>query len=288
MAVAGGATGGDQRMWEEGKAMKKIKWVWVAAALICAAGLPCSRAYAAGGVITRTGSATPLKCKSIVWVEASRQYMVETVEGVTLSVPKTAVTRMSVDKPAGFDDAVKLVEARQFAQAIPSLERIAADYRMLVWDVQAKKLLLRCYLGDNNTAKVMVTVEEMLKTTSRAEMPADLMTSYWKALRASNRGETLGAELQSAIASGSADMAAAAYLLRGDVNRDTGRKSEALSDYLKVAQLFQQVKGTRPEALFKAAELLEDIKDPRAEDLRKQLREEFKDNEFTAKLAPPK
>lgn len=268
--------------------MKWNKWTWVVGALICAAGLPDSRAYAAGGVITRTGSATPLKCKSIVWVEANRQYVVETFEGVTLAVPKTTVTRMAVDKPAGFDDAVKLVEARQYAQAVPGLDRIAADYRMLAWDVQAKKLLLRCYLGDNNTAKVMVTVEEMLKTTPRSEMPADLMASYWKALRASNRDDTLGTELQSAIAEGSAEMAAAAYLLRGDVNRDAARKSEALSDYLKVAQLFQQVKGTRPEALFKAAELLEDIKDPRAEELRKQLREEFKDNEFTAKLAPPK
>ena len=260
------------------------------AGYVVVAGLAAESVRAAGGVIVRADSSTPLQCKSITWNEANRQYVVETAEGASVTLPKANVARMRVDKPEAFDNAAQQVEARQYAQAVPTLERIASDYRMLLWDVQAKKLLLRCYLGDNNAAKVTMMVEDMLKTTPRSEMPAELMLSYWKGLRAVNREDTLKKEIEGAIASGSAEMAAAAYLMRGDASRASGRKSDALTDYLKVVLLLQQVKSVRPEALFKAAELLDELKkdDPRAEDLRKQLREEFKDSEFAAKLPPPK
>lgn len=255
-----------------------------------AAGLVTMLAGGAGAVqgILNRADASPLTCKSIVWNDATKQYTVETSEGVTVSIPKEKVTRVRIEKPADMDQAAKLVEARQFAQAVPLLEKIAADYRMLLWDVQARKLLLRAYMGDNNTARIMQTVEDMLKTASRADLPADVLLAYWKALQKAGRADTLQKELDSSIAEGTLDVSAAAYVMRANMSRDAGKKNEALNDYLKVVLLAQQVKEVQPEALFKAAELLEEIKDPRAEDLRKQLRAEFKDNEYTSKLPLPK
>lgn len=258
-----------------------------ALALACAVALPGGAAMAAQGVITRADTA-PLACKSIVWSDSTKQYTVETADGVSLSIPKERITRMRIEKPADFDRAAQLVEARQFAQAVPLLEKIAAEYRMLMWDVQAKKLLLRAYMGDNNNARIMLTVEDMLKTTTRAELPPDVLLAYWKALQASNRADTLLKELESGIAEGSLEVGAAAYLMRANLSRDAGKKADALTDYLKVVLLAQQVKELRPEALFKAAELLEESKDPRAEDLRKQLKSEFPGNEYTTKLPLPK
>jgi hypothetical protein len=43
------------------------------------------------------------------------------------------------------------------------------------------------------------------------------------------------------------------------------------------------VKAAQPEALFKAAEVLDELRDPRADQLRKQLVGEYPTSEFAAK-----
>ena len=57
---------------------------------------------------------------------------------------------------------------------------------------------------------------------------------------------------------------AAAVLMRAEMYRGQSQKEEALIDYLKVAVLFEDVAATHPEALFKAAEVLDEMRDPRA------------------------
>jgi hypothetical protein len=41
----------------------------------------------------------------------------------------------------------------------------------------------------------------------------------------------------------------------------------------------------QPEALFKAAEILEEMRDPRADEMKKKLVQEYKDSEYAAKLS---
>ncbi|EFK97486.1 hypothetical protein LDC_0474, partial [sediment metagenome] len=72
---------------------------------------------------------------------------------------------------------------------------------------------------------------------------------------------------------------------RGNMNRQVGQKEAATLDYLRVVVLYENVKSVQPEALCKAAEMLEELRDARAETLRKKLVQEYKDSEWAAKLS---
>ena len=73
-------------------------------------------------------------------------------------------------------------------------------------------------------------------------------------------------------------------MMRANMNRQTGLKEAAFLDYMRVVTLYKDVKGLPPEALYKAAEILEETRDPRADQLRKRLAAEYRDSEWAAKL----
>jgi hypothetical protein len=73
--------------------------------------------------------------------------------------------------------------------------------------------------------------------------------------------------------------------MRGNMNRESGQKEVALLDYLRVVILFENIREVQPEALYKAAEILEELRDPRADELRKKLVQEYKDSDYAAKLS---
>ncbi len=64
-----------------------------------------------------------------------------------------------------------------------------------------------------------------------------------------------------------------------------GQKNEALLDYLRTVILYEKEASVRPEALFKAAGLLEELRDPRAAELRKKLAEEYPNSPYVKKGA---
>ena len=95
---------------------------------------------------------------------------------------------------------------------------------------------------------------------------------------------SLKKELDEVIATGPRDMASIALLARGDMLLAQGQKQDALYDYLRVRVLYQNVAELQPEALFKAAQMLEELRDPRAADLRKTLVTEYRDSEYAKRV----
>ncbi len=226
-----------------------------------------------------------LKARSIQWREGEKAYRVETMEGPVLPIPKAQVQRLDIKKPADWDKAVAMVEAKQFAAAIPVLDSIATSYRMLNWDGEARKMLAKAYLGQNEPKKAADALESYMSSMPKAGIPVDLTRTYWSVLLQAGRGAALKKELDEVVAGGSRPMVAAAMMMRGNMSRDGGQKEAALLDYLRVVILFDNIKEVQPEALFKAAEILEDLRDPRADELRKKLVQEYKDSEYAAKLS---
>ena len=107
-------------------------------------------------------------------------------------------------------------------------------------------------------------------------MPAEriglgIRRRYWESLKGAEQYVQLKKELEDQIASGLRDSAALAQLLRGDMFLAQGQKNEALLDYLRTVVLYEQVKEIQPEALLKASRLLEELRDPRAADMKKKL-----------------
>jgi len=225
-----------------------------------------------------------IDAKQVTWRESDQEYRVEMADGTIMPFPKAQVARLQVDKPADYAKAMQLVTAKQPDAAIPLLEGLTTSYKMRNWDNEARKVLAQIYLGKNDAKKAALTLDDYFSSVPKAEVPVDVQVLYWKALLGADRSSTLKKELDDVIAGNDRETAAAAQLMRGTMNRQAGLKEAAFLDYMRVVELFKDVKSVQPEALFKAAELLEEMRDPRAEPLRKKLAQEYKDSEWAAKL----
>ncbi len=253
----------------------------VGAALIwCTMSLP---AWAVDVVHLTNGKA--IQARDIQWRESEQTYRVTTTDDVMLPIPKAQVERLDIAKPPTFGQAESLIAAKQYKEAIPILDDIVGKYRMKVWDNEARKLLAQSYLAMNDPKKAADSLEGYMSSVPKAEIPAEMIMIYWKALLAAGRGATLKKEVDVVAATGSRAMAAAAMLMRGSMNREAGQKEAAVLDYLRVVILFEDIKDVQPEALFRAAEVLDEMRDPRADELKKKLVQEYKGSEYAAKLS---
>lgn len=225
-----------------------------------------------------------MQVQSLQWRESSQEYRLTMPDGTVLPLRKNQIERLEVDKPAEFDKASQMVDGKQYAQAIPILEAMISEYAMRVWDNQARYLLAQAYMGMNNSKKAAQVLDDYVAQVSKAQLPAEVILFYWNVLLSADRGASLKKELDDVIATGSREMVAAAQIMRGNLSRQAGQKDAALLDYLRVILLFESVKTVQPEALFRAAELLDEMRDPRAEGLRKKLVTEYKDSPYAAQL----
>lgn len=224
-----------------------------------------------------------IQAQSIEWRESEQSYRISS-EGVIMPIPKDQVESLEIAKPATFDQAASMVP-KQPAAAVPLLDEIVTKYRMRVWDNEARRLLAQAYMSMNEPKKAADALEGYISSVPKASIPADVIMLYWKALLGAGKAATLKKELDEVVASGSREMAAAAMVMRGNIDREAGQKEAAVLDYLRVVILFENVKTMQPEALFKAAELLDEMRDPRADELKKKLTQEYKDSEYAAKLS---
>ena len=120
----------------------------------------------------------------------------------------------------------------------------------------------------------------------RDKVPVDLQMLYWRTLLATPGSEAaLRKALDLAIGTSGPDIVSAAYLLRGNMLLKQGEEDSALSDFLKVVTIYPNMKAQQPEALFRAAELLDKARDARGSELRKKLVQEYPGNEFAVKAA---
>jgi tetratricopeptide (TPR) repeat protein len=260
------------------QSFKTVGAVGVGAALAVVAGLP---AWGANRITLTNGKT--IDARSIQWRASEQSYRVETEEGI-IPVPKAQVENLEIDKPADLDKATAMISARQYAQAIPILDEIVSKYNMLVWDNEARRLQGVAYLAQNDPKKAADALEGYVANAAKDEVALDVMTLYWTAMLKAGRTATLKKALDEAVVSNVRATAAAATLMRGNMSREASQREAALLDYLRVVILFDSVKQIQPEALFKAAEVLDELRDPRADVLKRRLTQEYKDSEYAAKL----
>ncbi len=223
--------------------------------------------------------------KSIEWREGTRDYLVLS-EGASIPVPEDQVAKMAIDKPLDLDQAKNMVASRQYQQALPLLDAIIKQYRKLSWDIDAMRLSAQCFIEMNDSKKAADAVDALF--VAGGTLPPVVQMSYWKSLQKSGDIQRLQKELSRTMGTGSPDLAAAAYLIRGNMYMEDGNQDAALSDFIKIIIFFKDEKAVQPEALYNAAELMDKAKDPRAADLRKTLVQNYKNSEFAAKVVPNK
>ncbi len=179
------------------------------------------------------------------------------------------------DRPPEMDQALRLIQAKQFDQAIKVLEDIAVKFRFLDWDNHARVAIANAYSAKGDYVAAVNAFEKHFAANPKAREEAEVMWAYRKALLDAQQFDKLEQQLQSAIASGSRTDAARAQIMRGDIRMAQNQIELAAMDYLRTAILFEAEKTVQPEALWKAGDALEKLRDPRSKEMFRKLVETY-------------
>lgn len=217
---------------------------------------------------------------SSIRVDKDGNYLVTTATGV---LTFSEVTKVVMDEPAPYTQAVQRMQQRQYGEAIAALEKVIIDYRMLEWDKKARRLLASAFLLNGNFAEAVNTFEAAFEEQTTMRDQDEPRLEYLRALEGAGAVEKLAAMLDETIAGSSRNVAAIAQLMRGNRRLAEGKTREALSDFMRTADFFREVKDVQPEALFRTGELLEKFDGEGAAAYYKRLVEEFPGSPFAAK-----
>ncbi|MEI6168828.1 MAG: hypothetical protein WCS52_16725 [bacterium] len=254
-----------------------VIWAVVASVLL---GLP--GAVRADKIVKTDGrEISGLKIK---WFASRQEYQVDQADGTMLAVPADEVDSLQITKPAEFDKAAQACAAKQFEVAIPILEDVIGRYKRLQWDGIASELLAKAYLGKGDFKKAAQVLSGIMEGSAKNLVTDDQYNLYWTALAGAQMNAVLKQSLSEAIAGDSRPLAALALIKRADLSKGDGKRDDAALDYLRSILVYSDVAAFQAEALFKAAQLFEEMRDPRAEELRKRLRANYPDSPYARKL----
>lgn len=241
-----------------------------------------SSVWAVQGTLTPEGGASVKG--DIKWKAASKVYVVSAKKGATMvesQFKPSEVSSLDIPAPAGLDKAIEQVQSGQGAAAIPLLTKIAAEYKMLVWDKAAARYLVDAYLAAGQAGKAEEVSRGIIADDKDAAFTGEFAPSYWQVLLKTGKAQQLENLLKKAAASGDRASSAAALNMRGDIilaqggdNAETYNK--ALTDaYLRVALMYldEPCREARSTALQKAAQCFDKLgQAARAEDMRSRAK----------------
>ncbi len=189
------------------------------------------------------------------------------------------------DKPADFDRARQMVAQKQYDEALKLLESIATTYRSLEWDNNARIVMGQIYLAKGDAAKAVETYEQIVRGNPAAKKEPAVLWGLLDAMVKAQQYDKLAPQLDELVAKGSRAEAAKAQVLRGDVRMAQGQVEQAVQDYLRAGLLYESEREVVPEALFKAAEGLDKLRDPRAKELYRRVAGEYGGTPYGQKAA---
>lgn len=237
------------------------------------------------GRIWKVGDDRPI-AGLLRYLPASKVYVITGKNNMQMNLPLAQVAKVDVPAPVELDNAAKMINAGQFAQAIPILQKIAEDYKMLQWDVRATMYLAIAKLRSGAPADAVKLCEQIVRDNPQAAFSSDLAPVYWDALLQSDQTATLERLLGKAAEMGNRELAALAQLKRGDILQKKGNLKEALVDgYLRTVIVYQAIESVQPEALYKAAKCFEELgQTTHAEKMRKRLLAKYPQSEWAQKM----
>lgn len=189
-------------------------------------------------------------------------------------------TKAVADKPADFDRARQLAGQKNYDEAIKLLQGIIQTYRFLDWDNSARVLLAQVQGAKGDAAGAVAAFDDLFRSAPESRKDPNILWAYLGALLDAKLYDKLTPQLDELVAKGARADAAKAQILRGDIKMAQGQIEAAVMDYLRSATLFETERASQPEALFKAAEGLEKLRDPRAKELYRKVAQEHAGTPF--------
>lgn len=216
----------------------------------------------------------------IKWQARAKKYTIEKGK-ISREIDLKDVVSLDIQKPNGYDKAVAQVEGGQGAAAIPALQKIVTDYRMLQWDKPAGRYLAMAHIAAGNAQKAYDVCQPIISEDKSAAYKGDLAAAYWQALMKLGKIDQLENLLSKAAQAGDRQASAAAVVMRGDLIMNSAsdnneKVKEALREgYLRVVLMYQdaECRRERAEACVKAAAAFDRLgQSSRAEKLRAQAK----------------
>ena len=242
-----------------------------------------------GSITTESGDVQ----KGVIrWSARDKAYVISN-KGIELTIKAGDVEEIDISKPAGYDEAVDLVNKGKPAAAIPVLDKIVKEYKRLQWDKTAGRYLAQAYLDSGKPDAAEKTCSDIINMDATAAYKGDLAPAYWSALLALGKTSKLETALDKAFKVGDRFSSGAALLMRGDMIIKDGNESvdacrKALVDaYLRVVFLYREERladRLQPEALYKAARCFEKLgSSSRAEQMRSELKRSYATSPWASK-----
>ena len=200
--------------------------------------------------------------------------------------PRGQYAKAVMDEPPEFKPAAAAVAAGKIDdKVISTLEKIVSDCRYLNWDVEAQKLLAEALLKKGDAAGADAAYKKLYTFDPELQKNTDISWAHRRAMLAVKQYATLQKSLDAVAAAGPRTEAARAQNMRGDISLAQNRLEEAAMDYLRTAILFADVKDAEilGEATFKAAQVLEQLRDSRAKEMYRKCAEEYRSSSYAAK-----
>ncbi len=271
--------------------MKKLLFLTIASLLALPMGLSAENPY-----ILKKGDKKPTEYKKIE-LKNDKTFRVTYLKGGAGDVQINQAVYVWIPKPESVNDA-DILAGSDLRKAAEAYLAAAEEHKLFGWDpycrMEAAKALKKAGQFDQAI--------KLFNTISKEEFANPIYQKYPQEA-ALLLGETYMAAGQYAAALNFAKeqskekddtLAGAAYLICGKIYRmqakdaaDEEKQNELLKKavyaYFGAALLFKG-STTRPEALYTCWELLKELKDARANEFAKILREEYPDNAFTKRL----
>ena len=256
---------------------------WMARAVAAACVLTWTAAAQAQVLIYMKAGGEPKRGTAVRFRASPPEYILDT-EKAQQTFPAKDVDRVEMPKPAAIDQAEKFLAEGRTEQAKVLLTQAASDYVNLGWDMRAQELLAQVYAKIGDHAQVVSLCKSLIDKAQGGQVSPQLRFIYWNSMLALQRFAPLEADLKETLAKGSRSEAAFAQLTRANLRSLQSKSQDALLDYLRAVILYEDIAEVQPEALYKAADLMEKMRDGRGLDLRARLKARYPGSDWVTKL----
>ncbi len=222
---------------------------------------------------------------TVIRATATGDIILTTAQG-NMTFTKGQYLRAVADKPAEIDEAVRLLQGKQYEEAVKKLEDVISRFRYLDWDNQARTLLPRVYMEKGDAATAVSSYDKLFAASPQSRENSEVMWGYRQALLSAKQYDKLEAQLNVAISSGARGDAARAQIMRGDIRLAQGQVEQAALDYLRTMVLFKSEADYQAEATFKAASTLEQLRDARAKELYREVVQKYPSSPYAGQARP--
>lgn len=157
-----------------------------------------------------------------------------TEEGETFTLRKEQYRSAKAERPDELERARKLIESGAGAEAVVLLENVKKRCRYLEWDQQAIFMLADYYSNEG----LFIQASHEFRLLENQDDPA-IQIKLREAMVKCGETDAVLTLLATDIGAESREVAAQAYLMRGDLRFVNGNQSGARRDWLKVVTYFK-------------------------------------------------